>query len=73
MRYHFSVPDSVECPRCHRTEFVRHEKVMRGNEPYVNYKCGGCRYSWQVKDVPKRQARTKKGAPGDSVQPSHEE
>lgn len=54
MRYHFSVLHRVECPRCHKTGSVRQERVMRGNEPYVNYKCGACRYSWQVKDDPER-------------------
>jgi transposase-like protein len=56
----FSVPDRAECPRCHKTELVRHENVTRGNDPYVNYKCGACRYSWQVKDAPKRPAKTEK-------------
>jgi predicted RNA-binding Zn-ribbon protein involved in translation (DUF1610 family) len=52
----FSVPDRTECPRCHKTELVRQERVMRGNDPYVNHKCDGCGYSWQVKDAPERQA-----------------
>ena len=39
---------------------MREEKVMRGNDPYINYKCDGCRYSWQVKEAPKRPAPTKK-------------
>ena len=59
----FSVADRVECPRCRKTEQVRHENVMRGNDPYINYKCGSCRYSWQVKDTPKRQAGTGKRSP----------
>jgi len=43
------VPDRTECPRCHKTGFVRREKVVRGDETFVSYYCGACNYSWQVK------------------------
>ena len=69
----FSVPDRAECPRCHKSELVRHENVTRGNDPYVNYKCGACRYSWQVKDAAKRPARTEKKSPANPDQPSKED
>ena len=52
---------------------VRHENVMRGSDPYINYKCGSCRYSWQVKDTPKRQAGTGKRSPGSSEQTRKDE
>ena len=67
------MPDRVECPRCHKTELVRQENVMRGSDPYINYKCGACRYSWQVKDARKRQAGTGKKSPADSEQPRKDE
>jgi transposase-like protein len=47
--------NGTECPRCRRNAFVRGERVMRGREAFVNYKCGACRYSWQVKDQEQRR------------------
>ena len=42
--------NGIECPRCHRIGSVQPENVMRGNQPYVYYKCDVCNYSWQIKD-----------------------
>jgi hypothetical protein len=42
---------------------------MRGKEPYVNYKCGACRYSWQVKNDLEYPAKTQKQSPADSDEP----
>ena len=50
----------VECPRCGRIGSVQEEKVVRGNEPFVNYKCGACRYAWQVKDEAPGKALAKR-------------
>ena len=47
--------NELECPRCRRIGSVQDEKVVRGKEPFVNYKCGACRYSWQVKDEAPRK------------------
>ena len=45
---------------------------MRGNDPYINYKCDGCRYSWQVKEAPKPPARTKQRSAATSSDQAHE-
>ena len=52
--------NELECPRCRRIGSVQDEKVMRGNEAFVSYKCGACRYSWQVKDEAPRKALAKR-------------
>jgi transposase-like protein len=52
--------NGTSCPRCRRSALVRAEHVMRGNDAYVNYQCGACRYSWQVRD----EARPKRPATG---------
>jgi len=52
---------------------VHHESAMRGTDPYVNYKCGACGYSWQVKDASKRQTRTEKRSTASSDEPVNDE
>ena len=42
------VPDRTECPRCHKIGFVRHEKVIRGDDTERHYYCGACNCSWRV-------------------------
>jgi len=63
----------LECARCRRMGSVQGEKVVRGNEPFVNYKCRACRYSWQVKDASKRQTRTEKRSTASSDEPVNDE
>ena len=52
--------NETECPRCRRIGSVQDEEVVRGNEPFVNYRCGACRYSWQVKDQAPRKRLAKR-------------
>lgn len=59
------MPDRTECPRCHKTGFVRREYVVRGDDTLVSYYCGTCNYSWQVNDDEARANRATPPKPRD--------
>ena len=48
-----SVPDAIECPRCHRAGLTRLETVIKGGQTERQYQCGGCGYSWSEHEPPK--------------------
>ena len=45
---------ALQCPRCHRIGFVRHENVVSGVEASRNFFCGSCNHTWNVKDQRER-------------------
>src|SRR5215211_1650087 len=40
------VPDTINCPRCRTTGFVRVEHVLKAGQSAHHYYCGACEHSW---------------------------
>ena len=45
------------CPRCHRVDLIRMERVITGQEFLRSYHCGSCHHTWEVADNPRKRPR----------------
>ena len=49
---------ALQCHRCHKSGFIRHENIIQGSVAERHFFCGICGHRWKVKD-----RRTKRSTP----------
>jgi hypothetical protein len=48
--------DRTACAHCGKVGFVRRERVITGNNVFVDHYCGRCEHAWQVAEANERRA-----------------